>query len=142
KMMVSPKPMSPMPVISPSSVCVKPKSWPHTLRMSPRIAKPMPAAISVKKLAQNRIFSFDLPIESLRRKERTGISLGPKVGIVVSSSRRQVKCLSNEMSQCLLPWLRRSFWYRSGNEIGPLASHQEQELLADLCGMTLQLGQE
>ena len=48
------KPHSPAPAISPSSNWVKPYCWPQAPRRPPRTAKPMPPAISVKKLAQNR----------------------------------------------------------------------------------------
>ena len=39
-------------------VWVKPNCWPQSLRIAPRTENPMPAAMSVKKLAQKRIFSF------------------------------------------------------------------------------------
>src|SRR5438552_16261530 len=60
-MMARPNPISPPPVIVPSSVCVNPNWLPQSSRIStPRTEKPMPAAISVKKLAQNRILSLAL----------------------------------------------------------------------------------
>ena len=42
----------PPPVIVPRSVLVKPNCAPHSANTSPRMAKPIPAAIRVKKLAQ------------------------------------------------------------------------------------------
>src|SRR5690348_14487994 len=62
-MIAMPNPTSPPPVMVPSSLCVKPNCCPQSLRIAPRTENPIPAAISVKKLAQNRIFSF-VPGES------------------------------------------------------------------------------
>src|SRR5262245_42032608 len=50
--MVTPKPARPKPVMPPNSVFVKPNWSAQSPRMAPRIEKPMPAAISVKKLAR------------------------------------------------------------------------------------------
>src|SRR5436309_9722074 len=61
KMIASPNPISPPPVMLPSSVCVNPNWLPQSSRIStPRTENPIPAAISVKKLAQNRILSLRL----------------------------------------------------------------------------------
>src|SRR6266849_1465498 len=68
-MIVIPNPASPCPVMMPSSVCVNPNCAPHAPRMSPRMENPIPAAISVKKLAQNRIVSFKLFIRDSPPKE-------------------------------------------------------------------------
>ena len=57
-MIVKAMPVSPPPVIVPNSVLVKPKMRLHSANTSPRTAKPMPAAIRVKKLAQ-KILPFD-----------------------------------------------------------------------------------
>ncbi len=57
-MMAMPNPISPPPVMVPSSLWVKPNWLPQSLRMNPRTENPMPAAIRVKKLAQNRNCSF------------------------------------------------------------------------------------
>ena len=57
-MIVKAMPVRPPPVIVPSSVLVKPKMRLHSPSTSPRTAKPMPAAIRVKKLAQ-KILPFD-----------------------------------------------------------------------------------
>ena len=48
-----PKPVSPPPVIAPSSVCVKPYCSAHWPRMPPRIANPTPAARIAMKPAQS-----------------------------------------------------------------------------------------
>ena len=58
-MIATPNPTRPPPVMPPSSLWVKPNWLPQSLRMNPRTENPMPAAIRVKKLAQNRILSFD-----------------------------------------------------------------------------------
>lgn len=57
-MIAMPNPTSPPPVMVPSSLCVNPNWLPQSLRMKPRTENPMPAAISVKKLAQNKTLSF------------------------------------------------------------------------------------
>ena len=57
-MIASPKAARPPPVIVPSSLWVKLNCWPQSFRIAPRTEKPMPAAISVMKLAQNKTFSF------------------------------------------------------------------------------------
>ena len=57
-MIVKAMPVSPPPVIVPNSVLVNPKRRLHSASTSPRTAKPMPAAIRVKKLAK-KIFPFD-----------------------------------------------------------------------------------
>src|SRR5579883_1958298 len=58
-MIARPNPTSPPPVIVPSSLWVKPNCWPQSFRIAPRTENPIPAAIRVAKLAQNRIFSFN-----------------------------------------------------------------------------------
>src|SRR5262245_22506149 len=61
KMIARPNPISPPPVMLPSSVWVNPNWLPQSSRIStPRTENPIPAAISVKKLAQNRILSLRL----------------------------------------------------------------------------------
>ena len=62
KMIASPNPASPPPVIVPSSAWVNPYCWPQSLRIAPRTLNPMPAAIRVRKLAQNRIWLLKLVV--------------------------------------------------------------------------------
>src|SRR2546428_11529595 len=52
-MIAKAKTHNPLPVIAPSSVCVKPNSRPQSSRMPLRIEKPTPEATSVMKLAMN-----------------------------------------------------------------------------------------
>src|SRR5437667_409835 len=81
-MMVRPKPTRPPPVMPPSSVCVKPNCLLQSPRTPARTEKPMPAAISVRKLAQKRIMCV---VETMsrpgtpaapydRRRRRKGMS--------------------------------------------------------------------
>src|SRR5215211_6599874 len=63
-MIVIPKPISPPPVMVPSSDWVKPNCVPQSLRIAPRTENPMPAASSVAKLAQNRRLSLELSMHS------------------------------------------------------------------------------
>src|SRR5437667_4334665 len=53
-MIVMPKPVSPPPVIRPSSPWVKPNCAPQSARMPLRMENPTPAATRVRKPAQNK----------------------------------------------------------------------------------------
>ncbi len=57
-MIVKAMPVRPPPVIVPRSVLVNPNCALHSANTSPRTAKPIPAAIRVRKLAQ-KILPFD-----------------------------------------------------------------------------------
>src|SRR5438270_9962876 len=66
-MIDSPNPSSPAPARTPSSLWVNPNWLPQSLRIAPRTANPIPAAIRVKKLAQKRILWFRLGPEPRSR---------------------------------------------------------------------------
>src|SRR5688572_26813436 len=73
-MMASAKPHKPLPVIAPSSVCVKPKARAQSSRMPLRIEKPTPEAVSVMKLARNRRARESIAARMLHRNAREGNS--------------------------------------------------------------------
>src|SRR5207244_1723840 len=60
KMIASPNPTNPPPLMVPSSLWVNPNWLPQSSRITPRTEKPIPAATRVQKLAQKRILLLAL----------------------------------------------------------------------------------
>src|SRR5258707_1114796 len=82
-MIVIPKPTRPPPVIVPSSDCVKLNCFPQSARIAPRTENPMPAAISVRKLAKKSIMlpadgdpAFSLGEEDMVNESPFGVREG------------------------------------------------------------------